>query len=152
MGFHHLEGPHMTINEIIQLQRPWENYSPESWKRSPQRQVKAASKGGTSAWLKKRRSKPTALGIHWRETGKQQVLSEERTDGRKLSKVKTLAVGCSTKASRAVVSPEPEMWKVRKIEITLHGTQGFSAQNNSSNEGLLTPSLSQRWARGMRGI
>lgn len=35
-----------------------------------------------------------------------------------------------------MVSVEPELWKVRKIDIILHDTQGFNVQSNDSNEGL----------------
>ena len=53
-------------------------------------------------------------------------LRKEQMEG-KLSKVQKHHCGCSTKTSRAMVSLEPEIQKVRKIEIALHGTQEFNA-------------------------
>lgn len=62
-------------------------------------------------------------------------LGKEQMEG-KLSKVEKHHCGCSTKTSKAMVSLEPEIWKVRKIEIALQGTQSFNVPSNDSNEGL----------------
>lgn len=99
------------------------------------RWVKATEEGLWPNWRRKETNLPNLAFSKGRGKSNKCLLKEKQMEG-KLSKVKKHHCGLFTKTNRAVVSLEPELWKVRKIEIILQGTQGFNVHSKDSNEGL----------------